>query len=965
MTLSKRSGSSQGSDRYLSDSLAIVLLLFLAFLGQLLIGCTTTPTNTLGSLKVLEITISKDDRIDSARDKAMASYWEFMNSAPEDSSRVEALRRLADLELERSEENYQKRLEKFNANNQEFDTVDAAKLKGLSYSKAIKLYEDAIKLASNTGKRIDSQVLYQLSNAYEQIGAVDKSLATLDQLLLQYPDLENRDEIYFRRGELLFTQKKYNEADMAYTQVMVIGPSSSYFEKAMSKRGWAAYKKGDYSKALYSFLNIIDRLIREQNSAIDMEDKNLSRSDKGLLQDTLRVIALSFSELGGPTAIDTYFSKNGHRFYEYRFYLALGELYVSQERTKDAVASFKRFSFRYPNSPRAPVFDIKAMDAVIAGGFSKLLIKEKIEFSKRYKVNGAYWVKQNESVRKQLLPILEKNVEEVAKHFHSVAQKQQTNAAYTRAQNWYKHFLSSFKYSTRSQRINFLLAEALFENGQYGESAKEYEKSAYQYVKNGKDAEAGYAALLAYGKQSESLQGIEKKVWDRAAVASALRFGKTFPQDKRASTVLTKVAEDLFAEKKYDQAALAASSILELQSKLSQSMRLTAWLIIAQAKLQLGEYVKAESAYNFAKTQTKDKQQLAIIVDGLAATIYQRGDQLRSRGEFKAATVQFNRVAVVAPSSQFNVSAQFDIAAALLGDKKWQAAISAFLKFRREHPNHRLEKQVSTNLATAYLQVKDDLKAADEFEYLIHYEKNLDKKRSMAWQIAQIYTEAGRNDKVVEMYQYYLLHFPEPLEESQEVRNKLAVLYKQTGEEKKYYDLLRKIVRTDELGNKNDNARSKFLAANAALVLAEPMRDMYKEIELIAPLKQNLKIKKRFMKAAVEAYTTVANYGVSNVTTAAYYSLAQIYSDFSQDLMNSERPKGLSSDELEQYTILLEEQAYPFEEKSIDIHETNAALAKSGTYDSWVKKSFVALQKLNPVRYAKPERSDLIAGIVQ
>jgi len=76
-------------------------------------------------------------------------------------------------------------------------------------------------------------------------------------------------------------------------------------------------------------------------------------------------------------------------------------------------------------------------------------------------------------------------------------------------------------------------------------------------------------------------------------------------------------------------------------------------------------------------------------------------------------------------------------------------------------------------------------------------------------------------------------------------------------------------------------------------------------------------------------------------------------------LFASERPKGLSSTDLEQYDLLLEEQAFPFEEKAIEIHETNADRVKTGIYDEWVKKSLIALRKLQPVRYAKLERSEL------
>ena len=113
------------------------------------------------------------------------------------------------------------------------------------------------------------------------------------------------------------------------------------------------------------------------------------------------------------------------------------------------------------------------------------------------------------------------------------------------------------------------------------------------------------------------------------------------------------------------------------------------------------------------------------------------------------------------------------------------------------------------------------------------------------------------------------------------------------------------------------------------------------------------------MQEVIDAYTRAANYGVAEVTTASTYRIAEVYNDFSRGLFASERPKGLSSTELEQYDLLLEEQAYPCEEKNIEIHETNADRVKTGVYDEWVKKSLIALRKLRPVRYAKLERSEL------
>ena len=71
-----------------------------ALLALAMTGCATTKDNTLASLgDELPVKIETDAVISSARDKAMENYWEFMNSAPKDSLRVEAMRRLADLEV--------------------------------------------------------------------------------------------------------------------------------------------------------------------------------------------------------------------------------------------------------------------------------------------------------------------------------------------------------------------------------------------------------------------------------------------------------------------------------------------------------------------------------------------------------------------------------------------------------------------------------------------------------------------------------------------------------------------------------------------------------------------------------------------------------------------------------------------------------------------------------------------------
>ncbi len=119
------------------------------------------------------------------------------------------------------------------------------------------------------------------------------------------------------------------------------------------------------------------------------------------------------------------------------------------------------------------------------------------------------------------------------------------------------------------------------------------------------------------------------------------------------------------------------------------------------------------------------------------------------------------------------------------------------------------------------------------------------------------------------------------------------------------------------------------------------------------------------MELALKAYSVAADYGVADVTTAATYRIATVYRDFGKALMSSERPKKLTKPELEQYNVMLEEQAFPFEEKATALHELNAHRAATGVYDKWVKSSFEALRELRPVRYGKTEISEVVVDAIR
>src|SRR5262249_57414613 len=85
--------------------------------------------------------------------------------------------------------------------------------------------------------------------------------------------------------------------------------------------------------------------------------------------------------------------------------------------------------------------------------------------------------------------------------YQSTQEASEKLANYHEALRWYGDYLKSFPKDEESPTINYRLADLLFENKDFGEAAKQYERTAYVYPAYAQSAAAGYAAVYAYREQ--------------------------------------------------------------------------------------------------------------------------------------------------------------------------------------------------------------------------------------------------------------------------------------------------------------------------------------------------------------------------------------------------------------------------------------------------------------------------------
>ena len=929
-------------------SATLLLLLALAALAQ---ADDVRKRDTLASLEDKEVEIRKGNVIAGSTDRARDQYRSFLELASEDPElRAEAMRRLGDLELDATE------AEQLAAN---VDTLNHA-----SFNNAVQLYQQL--LESYPDYRRNDTVLYQLARAYEIGGQTDEALEVLDELVTKFPDTPMIGEAQFRRGEMLFLRKRYNEAEMAYQDVVAFGPEGKFYEQSLYKLGWSQFKLAWFEDSLGSFFELLDRKIDD----IEIQDgdrrfEQLSRANQELVEDTFRVLSISFSYMDGAASITDFLGDRGHPDYAWVVYMNLGDLYLEKERFQDAAQTYEAFVEQDPLHPKSPLLQVEVIESYKRGGFPSLVLEGKKDFVERYGMDGQFWVRNARAENAGVESHLKTNLNDLAKYYHAEAQRDGKRADYQEAAGYYRKYLSYFPGEPDTADTNFLLAEVLFESGDFDAATAEYERTAYEYPSHEKAAEAAYAALLSYREHEKTLdsdaQAEARAAWHQQYLDSGLKFADTFPEHPESGAVLTLVAEDLFAQNQFDLAIAVGQTVVGKQPPVKPELARTAWTVIAHSYFDVSNFAAAEQSYYQLRTFTPvdDVEANQDLKDRIASSIYKQGEMAREMGMLEEAVTHFTRLGQVVPDSGFRMTAEYDAAAALINLKAWGRASAALEKFRADYPDSEFADEITQNLAVSYLESGNGVQAAREFERIAVAATSTDDiRREALWKAADLYQKSNSVSSEHRVLSNIISQYPNPIAESIEARYRLLEIERGQGDTAAVTARLQELVRVDATAGQQRSDRTRYLAAKASLELAEPVLRRFTVVKLDQPLAASMKLKRELMEDVIEVYTDAAEYGVAEVTTAATFQLGNVYEQFSEDLMDSERPADLDAAALEQYELLLEEQMFPFEEKAIDLYKANTDRAPDGVYDEWVKKSFDRLAGLLPARYAKKERSE-------
>lgn len=906
-------------------------------------------------------------------DQAIGSYEQLLQESPEALVRAESLRRLADLTLRNAEFRMVMEAEERSA---ELSPAQRA----ATFDKAVALYKQLLNEFPHYKNR--AAVQYQLAKAYDLMAERDASLAELALLANDFPGDNQYAEAQFRRGEAMFVERKWPEGDAAYSAVLTMGEGSGFYEQSLYKRGWTRFKQSRYDSALQDFFPLIERL-RQRGEKGGINDKQLQE----LLGDTYRVIALSFSYIDGPRTIEEWFAEHGHQRYEPDVYRGLADLYLQQERFKDAADTYSTFVTHNRFHDDAPAFETAVIETYQKGNFPSLVLPAKEAFAEHYGRNSEYWKQQQErkTALSSLLPLLQQHIRDVAQHYHALAQKSKQATEFRLAAKWYREYLDTFPHESDTPKLHFLLAEALFDANDLPLAAQEFDKVAYGYPAHEKSEIAAYSALVAYqnliqkmdadaflatqkspavaaAKPSKnakvnavSYPAAPVNAWRQPAIAAGLKYATHFKQNEKTAGVLSSVTNWQIAENDL-AAAVATARLLIALPNSNDTQRREARRVVANGEFDLGHFAAAETAYGEAiNAGGLDAKVLAIFRERRGIAVYKQAELAAQSGDKRAAVQQFLRLAQVEPNSPVRANAEYDAAALLLELEDWPAAISVLEGFRRQFSTHALASGVTEKLAFSYEKNNQWNKAADEYTRIANASKDPQIERDSLWHAAGLYEQAGEREKTVSAYRHFLSRFSQPYAQVQQARYALVKWYGEANDNEKRDYWRRELIKAhnNEKGDKPDAIT--YRVAEAAFALAEPTYVAFEKIPLKLPLNKSIKAKRDAMQKALKVYEDVARYAIAEFTIASNYKMGELYRQLADGLMHSERPKGLDQDALDEYDLLLEEQSTPFEDKAIEIFESTMDYTKNGVYNPWIEKTLAALAKVNPARYGKTE----------
>lgn len=805
--------------------------------------------------------------------------------------------------------------------------------------------------------------LYLQARADALQGKKGAAESALKRLLEQEPSGPHSDEAAYRLGEIAFENGRYADA-VLYYQPLVARSESILHRAALYKTAWSLFRRGEAKAIIPIFFKLWSPADREDDLKKESPCRFTPTPEER--QELLRLLSFVLQSEGGPARLVGWI---GGRPPAEAFSLVseMTKYYDATGRKKEAIQLAQEWTSSYPLYAETPLLH-RAMIGFYNESTSSSTpegIQVRISFIENYRPESA-WAKENPPEQaERVKPLLKEQLRFLLTYYQAEAKKAQRAALYQKVLPWYDLYLQIFPKESETGEVRFVYAELLSELKEERRSAEHYRASAYTDPLHPLAPEAAYREILLLER---ILSSSDPDLWE-----GYTRFIQGFPSDPRLSQIYLKQAERAFQLKDYAKSRESAEVVAIEEGKqgcAKETQRnCTLWIaaqkLIVQGYLNDNDYSGAIGHLNrfFADKEALPlpENERGALRNLLVLSYYQQGEALKQQGESAEAADSFWGAYREDDRSELAPLALFEAASLWGSGEKKEKAEEAFSTFASRYPQSALYPPALLRLASLYEETDRPLAAAQVYEAAGRIGNDPAFSTQALGQALSLYEKMAAWEKVyllslqwVERARGNRARQIEGIVRGAEAKLKL-------GEEKSAEKMLDDLVRILAQEATKKSAQMKeipsFYRAKAHLLLADIQMKRYEAIRLVSPLEKNLQKKKSLFDRLLQNYGQAADDPSPALLLAATHRTGEVFEEFSESLLKSERPKNLSAEEKAAYDRLLMEQALPYLEKAREAYRQNIDWAKATGVErdesGWIAKSREGLERI----HSQAERS--------
>lgn len=203
------------------------------------------------------------------------------------------------------------------------------------YDLAIQNYENVIAKFPASDYIFDAVNGIQFS--YVAMNAPERAISFIDEFIIRNPNFKNADQIYFKKGEIFYGLRQYENSQRSYREFIARYPRSTLVPDAYYWIGKSAQNLSQFEEALFNFERVFNDFKTSETAAASIiEIGNIHRAT-GNYQSAVSAYDRGINNLSkSPRLPEILFNK--------------GNTLVQMEKFSEAYEVFDEVSMYYPNT---------------------------------------------------------------------------------------------------------------------------------------------------------------------------------------------------------------------------------------------------------------------------------------------------------------------------------------------------------------------------------------------------------------------------------------------------------------------------------------------------------------------------------------------------------------------------------------------------------------------------------------